>query len=62
RLESAVNRAGTGAASWAQVAAESGYHDQSHLVHDFRDLMNTTPTEWLDEEGRNLQGRQRPAR
>ncbi|MEU4412271.1 helix-turn-helix domain-containing protein [Nocardia salmonicida] len=62
RMESAVGRAGTGAATWAQVAAESGYHDQSHLVHDFRDLMNTTPTEWLDEEGRNLQGRQRPAR
>ncbi|MFD3743496.1 helix-turn-helix domain-containing protein [Nocardia sp. NPDC058633] len=57
RLESAVGRVGTGAASWAQVAAESGYHDQSHLVHDFRDLMNTTPTEWLAEEGRNLQGR-----
>lgn len=61
RLASAVSRAGAGADSWAQVAAESGYHDQSHLVRDFRDLMNTTPTAWLDEEGRNLQGWQRPA-
>jgi AraC-like DNA-binding protein len=60
RLASAVSRAGAGATSWAEVAAESGYHDQSHLVHDFRDLMDTTPTAWLDEEGRNLQGWQRP--
>lgn len=61
RLAFAVNRAGAGAHSWAQVAAESGYHDQSHLVHDFRELMNTTPTGWLDEEGRNLQGWRRPS-
>ncbi|MBF6241440.1 helix-turn-helix domain-containing protein [Nocardia otitidiscaviarum] len=56
RLSTAVHRAATGADSWAEVAAESGYHDQSHLVHDFRDLMNTTPSGWLLEEGRNLQG------
>ncbi|MGY0499784.1 helix-turn-helix domain-containing protein [Nocardia sp. FBN12] len=56
RLAAAVGRAGAGVASWTQVAAESGYHDQSHLVHEFRDLMNTTPTAWLGEEGRKLQG------
>ncbi|WP_245546915.1 helix-turn-helix domain-containing protein [Nocardia brevicatena] len=61
RLACAVSRAGAGAASWAQVAAESGYHDQSHLVREFRDLMDTTPTAWLVEEGRNLQGRRRPS-
>ncbi|UNQ36619.1 helix-turn-helix domain-containing protein [Prescottella equi] len=60
RLGAAVNRAGAGAASWADVATASGYHDQSHLVRDFRDLMDTTPTAWLDEEGRNLQGWRRP--
>ncbi|BAD56497.1 putative transcriptional regulator [Nocardia farcinica IFM 10152] len=56
RLASAVERAAAGADSWTTVAADSGYHDQSHLVHDFRDLMDTTPTAWLGEEGRNLQG------
>lgn len=61
RLGSALMGAGAGAGSWAEVAAEYGYHDQSHLVHDFRDLMGTSPTAWLEEEGRNLQGRQRPA-
>jgi AraC-like DNA-binding protein len=60
RLGRAVNRASAGATSWADVAAESGYHDQSHLVRDFRNLMDTTPTAWLDEEGRNLQGWPRP--
>lgn len=60
RLAAAVDRAACGAESWAQVAAETGFHDQSHLVHEFQDLMYTTPTAWLAEEGRNLQGWQRP--
>src|SRR5699024_8376349 len=52
RLARAVNRGGKGAASWAEVAAQSGYHDQSHLVHDFRSLTDTTPKGWLDEASR----------
>jgi AraC-like DNA-binding protein len=60
RLDSALTGASAGTSSWAELAAEYGYHDQSHLVHDFRDLMGTSPTTWLDEEGRNLQGWQRP--
>ncbi len=61
RLAGALGRAGDGADSWAEVAAECGYHDQSHLVRDFTDLMRTTPTAWLAEEGRNLQGWRRPS-
>jgi AraC-like DNA-binding protein len=61
RLATAVSRASDGADSWAQIAAESGYHDQSHLVHDFNDLMQTTPSAWLAEERRNLQGWRRPS-
>ncbi|KIH96528.1 transcriptional regulator [Streptomonospora alba] len=60
RLSAAISRADHGAGSWARIAAESAYHDQSHLVRDFADLMRTTPTAWLAEEGRNLQGRGRP--
>ncbi|MCX5384752.1 AraC family transcriptional regulator [Streptomyces sp. NBC_00083] len=56
RLTATVRRAGNGADSWAEIAAECAYHDQSHLVRDFQDLMGTTPTAWLAEEGRNLQG------
>lgn len=61
RLNTAVGLAGGGAGSWARVAAESGYHDQSHLVRDFNELMATTPSGWLAEESRNLQGRPTPS-
>lgn len=33
-----------GSADWAEVAAEYGYTDQAHLIHDFRDLTGITPT------------------
>jgi AraC-like DNA-binding protein len=29
---------------WAEAAAENGYYDQSHLIHDFRELAGITPT------------------
>jgi AraC-like DNA-binding protein len=33
--------------SWTDVAYALGYHDQMHMVHDFRALAGTTPTETL---------------
>ena len=29
---------------WAEVAAEHGFYDQAHLIHDFRELTGLTPT------------------
>jgi AraC-like DNA-binding protein len=34
------------AADWCELAAEHGYTDQAHLIHDFRDLTGLTPTEY----------------
>jgi AraC-like DNA-binding protein len=34
-------------ARWAEVAAQAGYCDQSHLNRDFRDLAGTTPQDFV---------------
>lgn len=39
----------------ARVAAECGYYDHSHLVRDFRQYTDLSPTGWLAEECRNIQ-------
>ncbi len=43
-----VLRAARGATrpDWCALAAEHGYADQAHLIHDFRDLADITPLEY----------------
>ena len=38
------------AIAWPTVAIECGYSDYQHLVRDFRQFTNTTPTTWLRED------------
>ncbi len=33
--------------SWTEVAHDFGYYDQMHMIHDFAEFANTTPTETL---------------
>jgi AraC-like DNA-binding protein len=37
------------ATPWAEVAAEAGFYDQSHLIHEFRDLCGCTPADFRRE-------------
>ena len=43
-------------ATLADVAARTGYYDQSHLVRDFHEFAGLGPTAWLAAEFPNLQG------
>jgi AraC-like DNA-binding protein len=44
RFRAALIYAGAGAnVQWAQVAAELGYADQSHMIAEFRELSSLTP-------------------
>lgn len=44
RVHEAAERVAGGARiDWAGLAQELGYHDQSHLIRDFRDEMGETP-------------------
>jgi AraC-like DNA-binding protein len=36
---------------WARLAVECGYHDQAHLIHDFRELAGTTPGAYAPRPG-----------
>ena len=55
RLLVALERAlgnGAGEAGWSRVAAASGYHDQPHMVRDFRALLGETPGAFLGRRRR----------
>ena len=37
----------TAAPDWADLAAECGYFDQSHMIHDFQEFSGLSPVEYL---------------
>jgi AraC-like DNA-binding protein len=48
RFEAALNRkARSPMQTWTDIAHEFGYHDQMHLVHDFREFTSESPTTTL---------------
>jgi AraC-like DNA-binding protein len=44
RFQRATALARGAALDWTRVAHESGYYDQAHLIRDFRELADVTPT------------------
>jgi AraC-like DNA-binding protein len=52
RFEAALrSKASSPQMSWMTIAHELGYHDQMHLIHDFRQLSGETPTGILGRAG-----------
>lgn len=47
RLWSVLRSTAVGRVSWAALAADLGYSDQSHLVAEFRSLTGVTPSRWI---------------
>ena len=39
---------------WAQVALESGFYDQAHLIREFRHYSGMTPTQYVESRGQVL--------
>ncbi len=35
-------------AEFLDIVQNAGYYDQSHLIHDFKDILNLTPTEYIE--------------
>jgi AraC-like DNA-binding protein len=51
--EAAARLAAGGAVSWAEVAVELGYFDQSHFIRDFTRAVGLTPAEYVAACARN---------
>jgi len=47
RFQRAIALARAAATDWSRIAHDCGYYDQAHLIHDFRELAEMTPSDLL---------------
>jgi len=47
RFQRATALARNAAFDWTRIAHECGYYDQAHLIHDFRELAEVTPSDLM---------------
>ena len=45
RFEAAIYKKSVSSLNWTTIAHELGYHDQMHMIHDFRSLSGENPKE-----------------
>jgi AraC-like DNA-binding protein len=46
RFRASLRRYANGGTNWSDIAASTGFSDQSHLVREFRDWAGLSPTAW----------------
>ena len=55
RFQAALSQANVGQqVSWSAVAADCGYFDQSHFIHDFKSFTGLSPSKYAQIRGPNL--------
>jgi AraC-like DNA-binding protein len=55
RVQEAAERGARGeTVDWAGIAQEIGYHDQAHLIRDFREQVGSTPAAYARQCGASV--------
>ena len=50
RFRAVLRLHASGLEDWSELAASTGFSDQSHLVRDCREFTGLTPTAWADDQ------------
>jgi AraC-like DNA-binding protein len=55
RFQKAIHEAGRDdSINWSRIASESGFYDQAHFIHDFKEFSGFTPNEYMQRKNAEL--------